>query len=298
MIILGLIGYPLTHSLSPKIHKAALTACGLDGDYLLFSIPPNDLHGLKKLLRRVRRGEVQGLNVTIPHKQTVIPLLDKLNPTAEAIGAVNTISMQNGVLTGDNTDAAGFIADLHKFLAREVREGEGNQASLPAARHALILGAGGSARAVTHALLKDGWKVTLAARRPEQAEAIIAQFPKHTPRPSFVKFRADALAPLLSSLGLVVNTTPVGMSPNIGISPWPEGTPFPQRALFYDLVYNPRNTKLVLEARANGLPAETGLGMLVEQAALAFKLWTGHDVARKPLFSALTFNEYITVEEK
>src|SRR3972149_8259432 len=108
MIQLGLIGYPLGYSLSPKIHRAALKSCSLEGDYSLFPIPPGDHQGLKTLLARVRSGEITGLNVTIPHKQTIVPLLDGLTPTAKAIGAVNTIYLKNGKLTGDNTDAPGF----------------------------------------------------------------------------------------------------------------------------------------------------------------------------------------------
>ena len=118
MIQLGLIGYPLGHSLSPKIHVAALESCGLDGDYSLFPVHPDDQQGPKDLFTRVRSGEIQGLNVTIPHKQNVIPLLDELTPTAQTIGAVNTISMRDGKLTGDNTDAPGFLADLKRFLGK------------------------------------------------------------------------------------------------------------------------------------------------------------------------------------
>ena len=121
MMHLGLIGHPLGHSLSPKIHTAALKACGLQGEYSLFPIAPEDMQGLKDLLTRVRGGEIHGLNVTIPHKQNVIPLLDELTPTAQAIGAVNTISMRNGKLVGDNTDAPGFLADLQNFLTTETR---------------------------------------------------------------------------------------------------------------------------------------------------------------------------------
>ena len=140
---LGLIGYPLGHSLSPKIHTAALKACGLNGGYSLFSIRPDDSQGLKDLLARVRAGEIHGLNVTIPHKQNVIPLLDELTPTAQAIGAVNTIYLRENKLIGDNTDAAGFLSDLKKFVNKET----GRQVNTDA----LILGAGGSARAVVYA---------------------------------------------------------------------------------------------------------------------------------------------------
>ena len=113
---LGLIGYPLGHSLSPKIHTAALRACGLEGDYSLFPIAPDDKQGLKDLLNRVRAKEIHGLNVTIPHKQNVIPLLDELTPTAKAVGAVNTIYLREDKLIGDNTAAPVFLSYFKKFL--------------------------------------------------------------------------------------------------------------------------------------------------------------------------------------
>jgi hypothetical protein len=116
MIRLGLIGYPLGHSLSPKLHNAALRYHGLQGEYSLFPIEPDDLQSLKGILGRLRSGEITGLNVTIPHKQHVIPLLDALTETAQAIGAVNTIYLRNKKLIGDNTDAPGFLADLKRFL--------------------------------------------------------------------------------------------------------------------------------------------------------------------------------------
>ena len=169
MIQLGLIGYPLGHSLSPKIHTAALVASGLEGHYSLLPISPEDKQGLKELLARVRTGEITGLNVTIPHKQNVIELMNELTVTAKAIGAVNTIYLRNGKLVGDNTDAPGFLSDLKKFIGnREL--GVGNRKS------AAVLGAGGSARAVVYALLNDGWEVTLVARRFEQAEQLADSF--------------------------------------------------------------------------------------------------------------------------
>ena len=168
MIHLGLIGYPLGHSLSPKIHTAALEACDLQGDYSLFPIHPDDKQGLKDLLARVRSGEVTGLNVTIPHKQNVIELMDELTPTAKAIGAVNTIYLREDKLIGDNTDASGFLSDLKKFVNKKT----GRQVNT----NALILGAGGSARAVVYALLINNWNVTLAARRIEQAQSLTQSF--------------------------------------------------------------------------------------------------------------------------
>src|ERR1051325_2703611 len=144
---LGLIGYPVSHSLSPKIQNAALKHCGLEGDYSLFPVRPDDKQGLKDLLECVRSGEITGLNVTIPHKQNVMESLDELTPVAKVIGAVNIVYRRQDKLIGDNTDAPGFLADVKKFVNQEIRK-QGN-------RDALILGAGGSARAVVHALVND-----------------------------------------------------------------------------------------------------------------------------------------------
>ncbi|MBN1453233.1 MAG: shikimate dehydrogenase [Anaerolineales bacterium] len=271
MIRLGLIGYPLGHSLSPKIQVAALDVCGLEGEYALFPIAPGDQQGLKELLAHVRSGEITGLNVTIPHKQNVVPMLDELRPTAHAIGAVNTISMQNGRLIGDNTDAPGFLADLKSFLTTETQRHRDKKS-------VLVLGAGGSARAVVYALVNDGWNVTVTARQNKQSEELAIHYELHT-------MHYPNLQP--TTFNLIVNTTPLGMSPNVDESPWPADLPFPPDAAVYDLIYNPRETKLVKDARAAGLPATTGLGMLIEQAALAFEIWTGYTLPRKNLWNAV-----------
>ena len=268
---LGLIGYPLGHSLSPKIHTAALKASGLDGSYSLFPIAPEDKQGVKDLLSRVRSGEITGLNVTIPHKQNIIELMDELTPTAKTIGAVNTIYLRNGNLVGDNTDAPGFLADLKQFL----------KSSFIIPHSALVLGAGGSSRAVVYALLNDGWNVTIAARRIEQAEQLAKSFNDYQLQV------ADFSSFIIPHSSLVVNTTPLGMTPNIETSPLPENIIFAENALIYDLVYNPRETKLVKDARAQGLYATTGLGMLIEQAALAFEKWTDHNPPRETLYQAV-----------
>lgn len=269
---LGLVGFPLEHSLSPRIHTAALKACGLAGNYSLFPIRPQDKQPLKDLLGHVRTGEIQGLNVTIPHKQSVIELLDRLTPTAKAIGAVNTIYMRHNKIIGDNTDAPGFLLDLEKFLNTETQ------------RHrdacALVLGAGGSARAIIYALLDAGWDVTLSARRTEQANELANQFE------NIKVIEYNVLTLNLMNVQLVVNATPVGMTPNTDQSPWPQSLPFPPRSVIYDLVYNPSQTKLVKDACLQGLRATTGLGMLIEQAILSFEIWTGYKPSREVMLDA------------
>lgn len=281
MFSLGLIGYPLDHSLSPTIHRAALQACGLQGDYSLFPIPPDDKQGLNDILARLRNGKLHGLNVTIPHKQTVIEFLDELTPTAKAIGAVNTIYLRDNHLVGENTDAQGFIVDLKKFLAK-FPSPAGRGAGVRE-KSAIVLGAGGSARAVVYALLADDWSVTISARRLEQARQLASSFPDYDLRIT----QYDQFILHNSSFILLINTTPLGMYPNTDQSPLPENLPLSSNVFIYDLIYNPRETKLVRDARSQGLHATTGLGMLIEQAALSFAIWTGCHPPRNILHASI-----------
>jgi shikimate dehydrogenase len=302
----GLIGYPLLQSLSPRLHSAALESMGLQGEYRLYPVPPLP-EGEKLLVEtvgRVRTDQIQGLNVTIPHKQAVLPYLDRLTPQAQAIGAVNTIFIQNGMLTGDNTDAPGFISDLQRVLAEIGHAPE--PAGIPdLERSSLVLGAGGAARAVVYALWRAGWQVTIAARRPEQAFGLVTSLRQSTPA-SALNHNSLAIMPLdvshLENLirlhrnheskilnpksKILVNASSAGMLPDIVSCPWPEELPLPEGWLVYDLVYKPPETTFLRRARAAGLPGVNGLGMLVEQAALALERWTGQPVPRQALWQA------------
>jgi shikimate dehydrogenase len=280
MIRLGLVGYPISHSLSPRLHASALEALDLEGEYKLYQVAPGDNDGLVELIESVRSGSLNGLNVTIPYKQTVIPLLDDLTPYARSIGAVNTIYLSHNRLIGHNTDAPGFLVDLAGLWTDHLHE-----------KRSLVLGAGGAARAVVYALLKEGWTVTLAVRRDDldQAAELIESF-KYLAgdRPmSYVLLELETLKQHEDGIRLIVNATPVGVLPNIELSPWPVGLPFPPGVVVYDVIYNPRQTRLVKDARTAGLRAKTGLGMLVEQAALSFECWTGLNVPREVMFTAV-----------
>lgn len=272
---LGLIGFPVAQSLSPTLHRAALQHLGLPGSYQLFPIPPFP-EGERKmvdLVEKLRTGILDGVNVTIPHKQNVIAFLDELSDIAQDIGAVNTISRLGDKLVGDNTDAPGFLIDLKKFLVSysiEIRE-----------KQALVLGAGGSARAVCYALKQDGWKVTIASRRKEQGEKLCRDLYAK----SAITMNEKEIAPVKPKL--IVNTTPIGMHPNADASPWPSELHLPENTAVYDLVYNPTGTKLIQQAHAQGLPVTNGLGMLVEQARLSFQIWTGQSIDREVMFSAI-----------
>ena len=265
---LGLVGFPLGHSLSPAIHAAALACTHLEGDYRLFPVPegPGCKKQLAGILEEIRTHALMGVNVTIPYKQMVIPLLDQLTPVALATGAVNTIFAEGDRLVGDNTDVAGFSCDLLDFGF--------DYLSYPAG--ALILGSGGSARAVAYVLTSAGWQVTIAARRLAQALELARDMRQHAPEVmiSPVQLDTPSLHHRNSAWSLIVNTTPLGMFPDVFSTPWPSDCPFPGQGFVYDLVYNPVETAFLRKARDAGLPYRNGLGMLVRQAATSFERWT------------------------
>lgn len=259
--LLGLLGWPVGHSLSPAMHNAAAADLGLNIAYVPLPVAPEQLPVAVRGLAAVG---FRGVNVTVPHKQAAMALVDTLTKDAQAIGAINTIVFeQDGRMTGHNTDWVGFLADL---AALEVPSN---------GRDCLVLGAGGSARGVVYGLSRGGGRVHVLARRADQAEALAADL-------SFEQamVRPGALADLTQTAAgmhapLIVNTTPLGMSPNIDASPWPNDQPFLRDSFAYDLVYNPAQTRFLQQAASDGCGTANGLGMLVQQAALAFALWTG-----------------------
>ena len=286
--LIGLIGWPVSHSFSPAMHNAALAQLGLDWVYVPLPVRPDEV---KTAVLALPTLNFRGVNVTVPYKQAVMPFLDEIEVGAQAIGAVNTIvvnkderrgarsegpevksegritQLSNYQLHGHNTDWTGFLADL----AEHGVETEG--------RDCIVLGAGGSARAVVHALGQKGARVHLLARRMKQAAEVVNAIGSSrltaAPLSDLAKVAANMTAPL------IVNSTPLGTMPNVNSSVWPDELPFPPQAILYDLVYNPRETKLMQQAQAAGCQAINGLGMLIHQGAEAFRLWTGQqpDVA-------------------
>lgn len=261
--LIGLIGYPVAHSFSPLMHNAAAAALGLNVAYVPLPVRPDEM---PDALRGLVALGFRGVNVTVPHKEAVMAHLDAIYPATRATGAVNTIVISDGRLTGFNTDWSGFLSDL-----------ESHRLALYG-RDCLVLGAGGSARSVVYALLRRGGRVTVLTRRPEQAQQLAAEIGPAFPMAATVAVGRLADAPRVAANldePVIINTTPLGMSGGlIDQSPWPDGAPFPPGTFVYDLVYNPAETRFMAQARAAGRRAVNGLGMLVGQAVEAFEVMT------------------------
>jgi shikimate dehydrogenase len=247
------IGQPIRHSLSPTLYNAAFQAVELDWAFLAFEVAAGEGAAAIDAARVLG---IDGLAVTMPHKAAVIPALDRLSPTAAALGAVNVVVREGSELVGESTDGAGFIDAL--------RDDEGTDA---VGDRFVVVGAGGAARAVVRAVAEAGaTEVVVVNRSADRAEAA-AVLAGGVGR---VGTEAD-----VSGADVVVNATPIGMAHLAGMPFDPELLRDGQ--LVVDLIYYPPVTPLLSEARARGLTAVNGLGMLIHQAARAFRLWTGHD---------------------
>jgi shikimate dehydrogenase len=263
----GIIGDPVRHSLSPTIHNAAFAAAGLDWAYVAFEVPRGEGADAVEAMRALG---IDGLNVTMPHKADAAAAVDRLSPAADALGAVNTIVRTGSVLIGENTDGDGFVTALRVDEGVDV-----------AGMRCLVVGSGGAARSVVRALgLAGASEIVVAARRPEAAEAVRLLAP--VARAGTVE-EADAM-------DLVVNATPVGMEEVVELDA--PALPVPAERLgsgqlVVDLVYHPLVTPLLQEARARGAVAVNGIGMLVHQAAIAFRLWTGEDAPIEAMSAAV-----------
>ena len=260
--LVGLIGWPVSHSVSPAMHNAAFAKLGLNWRYVPLPVPLDPAERIGEAVRGVRALGMKGCNVTVPHKQSVMPHLDALTQAAEAIGAVNTIIVQeNGALLGDNTDAPGFVRDVK------------SHGVALAGKRALVLGAGGSSRAVVYGLAEAGCEsIAIVNRTAEKAQELAAAMQPYFPSCTVKNARLTEAAP---HADFVVNCTSLGMTPKVDSTPWDEAIPFRKEQIVYDLVYNPRETRLMRKAAVDGATAVGGLGMLVWQGAIALERWTG-----------------------
>jgi len=257
-LLLGLVGHPVSHSVSKPMQEAAMTKEGIPGRYLHLDIPPEGFD--RNAVAVLRRLGFDGLNITIPHKTKAFELCDEHAPSAAATGAVNTLSFRGGSVCGENTDSFGFS----KLIEGKIRIGKH--------RSALVIGAGGAARAAAHVLSRSGIDVSIAARHLGKAEEVA----------SMTGTRAVAFASLGKDgpgYDIVVNCTPIGMKGfKAGTVP---ARAFGRGTVFFDMVYNPPVTATMRTARSKGARAYGGLDMLVNQGAEAFRIWTGRrpDVA-------------------
>jgi shikimate dehydrogenase len=266
-----LIGWPIAHSVSPAMHNAVFRELGLRGEYSL--LPVDRAEKLGGVLADLKADpDWAGANVTVPYKEKVLPHLDSLSGAAAGLKAVNTIVREGHRLTGHNTDMPGFLADLK----RNGLECE--------SRPAVVIGSGGAARAVVLGLVESGCSVTIVAVVRDQADLLARELGRG--RAEVRGWDDPKLPEKIGSARLIVNTSPVGMWPEVDATPWPRDIPLPDGAGVYDLVYNPFETRFLREARARGLRTASGLGMLVEQGALAFEMWTGKPAPRDVMRSA------------
>ncbi len=260
--VCGVIGDPIEHTMSPVMHNAAFKELDIDYLYVPFRVRKEELG---KAVEGMRALNIRGLNVTIPHKVAIIPFLDKLDPLVEKIGAVNTIVNDDGVLTGYNTDASGFLQAL---LERGIE---------PEGKNIVILGAGGASRAISFILAERGANLVILNRQleldwaEELARRISQVFKKEV---NALELSKENLSSVLDKANILVNATSVGMSPDV------DETPVPAKLLkagliVFDVVYNPIKTRLLREAETAGAQTIGGLDMLVWQGAIAFEKWTG-----------------------
>ena len=271
---LGIIGHPIGHSISPVFQQAALDAIGFDGAYEAWDVAPD---GVGEFVTGLRSPGTLGINVTVPHKEAVIPFLDEVDDWASTAGAVNTIVNRDGRLTGHNTDGIGFL--------RALREGADFD---PRGRDVLVLGAGGSARGVVYALARAGIaQLFIANRTLERAERLV-----DIAIDSGVAAEAMVLSDAPGAtreVSLIVNCTSMGMvhGPDEDGSPL-SAADIPSTVLVNDLVYNPLETPLLREAARAGAATLGGIQMLVYQGAASFEMWTGHDAPAAVMLEAAT----------
>ena len=260
--IYGLLGDPVSHTLSPLIQNSAFQEYGIDAVYLPFRVLSDRL---SDAVNGIRALGIAGANVTIPHKEAVLPLLDQIDPSARLIGAVNTIVVNDGTLVGYNTDASGFMSSICQELG-----------FYPAGQNVLLLGSGGACRAAAVALASAGVKsITIANRHPEKAVNLTSALIPHFPSVQFsaISYRDERYEILLSAADLVVNTTSIGLhGEELSFLPLER---IKGSALIFDMIYSQSETPLVRGARSVGLLCTDGRGMLAAQGEDAFYLWTG-----------------------
>jgi len=268
---LGVIGWPVAHSLSPAMQNAAIAKAGIDYIYTALPVEPSQL---SQAITGLRAAGFVGCNLTIPHKIMVQPLCDEIDEDAQVIGAVNTVVFGEKI-KGYNTDVVGFLAPLQR------------RGFKLADSQAVILGAGGAARAVVWGLIRSGVaQVTLAVRNTAKAAELVTEFSSRG-NICAVEFGTEAYKAALGKTDLLVNTTPLGMAPKVdGMAPV-DWEALKRSAFVYDIIYTPAETRLLQEAKEHGHAIQNGEAMLVGQGAASLRIWTGAEVDEDVMAKAL-----------
>ncbi|MFC1538771.1 shikimate dehydrogenase [Candidatus Latescibacterota bacterium] len=274
--VFGVIGHPIAHTLSPRMHNRAISEMGIDAVYVPFNVLPEFLpHAIKSIISL----GVKGMNITVPYKTEVIKYLDNLSDVARAVGAVNTIINDNSVLKGDNTDVYGFEKCL---------EVEGGLLTFP--DKVCILGAGGAARGVVYACLirKEVREVTVINRTFSKAKKLAEELFHVTGKaPIPMKADEETFEKILPNAGLIINTTTIGMHPDVGLSAVRNSSLFHEGQIACDIIYNPLKTKFLSDAASRGAKTVGGLAMLAYQGARSLSLWTGKEAPVEVMLDSL-----------
>lgn len=263
MKLFGIVGHPIAHSLSPLMHNTAFKLLGLEYRYDAFDVEPV---ALSDAMKDFREEGFSGLNVTIPHKEAMFDLVDEIEESAQLVGAVNTVCFTDGKAKGYNTDVHGVIKSLEMYK----QEIDG--------KVILLIGAGGSARAVVYAVLSKfaPAELVIVTRTVSRAEDLVKRFSSLTRTTITTMSTAqDSFSDALQRASVVINATPVGMSPNVNNSPLLENAPIHDKQIFMDLIYSPLETALLKRAASIGARTISGLEMFLHQGARAFEIWTG-----------------------
>ena len=270
--VVGVIGHPIEHSMSPPMHNNAFKELNMDYVYVAFHVLPENI---EKLIESCKTLDIKGLNVTIPHKTSVIPFLDEIDPTAKKIGAVNTIQFKNGIAKGFNTDGIGAIKSIQEYTTLK-------------GKNVLIIGAGGASKAISFTLINENINsLVIANRSKENACNLIENIRMQCDFEEISYVDIKDASELIDDVDIIINTTPIGMYPKHEVEPPIKTDKINEKHIVMDVIYNPLETELLKEARLNGATTINGTSMLINQGLESFKIFTGCNASYKSFEEAL-----------
>ncbi len=270
--ITGVIGHPIEHSMSPPMHNNAYKQLNMDYVYVAFHVQPEDI---EKLITSAKTLGICGLNVTIPHKTTIIPYLDEIDETAKKIGAVNTIQFKDNKAKGYNTDGIGAIKSIQEYTTLQDK-------------NILILGAGGASKAISFSLINENINsLTIANRTKENAEQLIENIKKQTNFTKIQYHTINDVDEIIEDMDIIINTTPIGMYPHHEVKPPIKTDNINKNHIVMDIIYNPLETQLLKQSKENGAQTINGTSMLINQGLVSFEIFTGEKATYKSFEEAL-----------